>query len=195
MWHQAIFHMCDAGLLDLYGVLWGEDPNRSAVEYSAFQNVIAFTERAVHDTMAALVLHNLFGRFPEIQVLTIELGSKWVPPLLSAMDRAARMSSFGAWPGGRLSDLPSEIFRHHVFVTPYHEDDIGQLVRLIGADRVLFGSDYPHPEGMADPGDIFDYENGLSALGNRDLRRIFRDNAAGILRIGDDARIPPTPLG
>jgi len=38
-----------------------------------------------------------------------------------------------------------------VFVSPYHEEPIEDLVELIGASQVLFGSDYPHAEGLADP--------------------------------------------
>lgn len=31
------------------------------------------------------------------------------------------------------------------------EDDMAALADLLGIDRVLFGSDFPHPEGKADP--------------------------------------------
>ena len=42
----------------------------------------------------------------------------------------------------------------HVSVAPFDDDDIRGLIDLIGADRVLFGSDYPHPEGVANPWDF-----------------------------------------
>ncbi len=46
---------------------------------------------------------------------------------------------------------PVEVFKRNIFVHPFHEDDPVGLCGVIGADNVLFGSDYPHPEGMSDP--------------------------------------------
>jgi predicted TIM-barrel fold metal-dependent hydrolase len=34
---------------------------------------------------------------------------------------------------------------------PFHEEDPRMLVDLLGADHVVFGSDFPHIEGLADP--------------------------------------------
>ena len=58
------------------------------------------------------------------------------------------MGRQGPWPGGYFRgraerDPASE----HLYLTPYPEDDVLPLVELMGADHVLFGSDYPHPEG------------------------------------------------
>ena len=39
----------------------------------------------------------------------------------------------------------------HVWVTPYYEEDLRKLADLIGVERVLFGSDWPHGEGLAQP--------------------------------------------
>ena len=46
---------------------------------------------------------------------------------------------------------PVEVFKRNIYVHPFHEEDPIGLVELLGSDRVLFGSDYPHPEGMSDP--------------------------------------------
>jgi predicted TIM-barrel fold metal-dependent hydrolase len=42
-------------------------------------------------------------------------------------------------------------FREHVWVAPFYEDDIRTVRDEIGADRILLGSDWPHPEGLAEP--------------------------------------------
>ncbi len=44
---------------------------------------------------------------------------------------------------------------------PLHEEDPKGLIELLGADRVLFGSDYPHAEGMSDPINFVDELQGL----------------------------------
>ena len=46
---------------------------------------------------------------------------------------------------------PVESFCEHVWVSPFYEDDLPLLKDLIGADHLLFGSDWPHAEGLADP--------------------------------------------
>ena len=71
---------------------------------------------------------------------------------------------YGTGWGDRSTDRPSEIFRRHISVAPYDDDDIRGLVDLIGAGRVLLGSDYPHPEGYPDPIHFLDGA-GLTPIG------------------------------
>ena len=49
---------------------------------------------------------------------------------------------------------PVERIRRHVWVAPYYEDDLERLKHAIGVDHVLFGSDFPHAEGLAVPTDF-----------------------------------------
>jgi predicted TIM-barrel fold metal-dependent hydrolase len=175
---RPIFHVGPGGFTELYAKHWGEDPNRSVMDYSALQHYLSVGERPVEDTMAALLLHNLFGRYPDLEVISLENGSSWVEPLLKGVDKAANLATAGSWLGGRPSDRPSEVFRRHVYVAPYFEDDLDKLVGLIGADHVLFGSDWPHPEGLAEPLDFLKYLDGLPA---DQIRTIMRDNGARLL--------------
>ena len=72
------------------------------------------------------------------------------------------MGRQGPWPGGYVHGRPSEIFRRHVFVSPHHYgEDIGELIDLLGASQVLFGSDFPHAEGMSD---VEDYQERTAEL-------------------------------
>ena len=48
-------------------------------------------------------------------------------------------------------DDPVEQFRKHVWVAPFYEDDIRVLRDALGAERILLGSDWPHPEGLSEP--------------------------------------------
>ena len=102
-----------------------------------------------------------------------------VAPLLRDMEKAMKMTTQDSvWLGGKVTDHPSDVFRHHVYVAPYHEDPIGPLVEALGEDRVLFGSDYPHPEGVAEP---IDFAAGLVGLTEGTVRKIMRSNAATLL--------------
>ncbi len=80
--------------------------------------------------------------------------------------------------GVTVADLPSDIFKEHVWVSPFPEDDIAHVVDLIGADRVLLGSDWPHLEGTPEP---IDYLTQLDKLDAASVQRIMRDNGLELL--------------
>jgi predicted TIM-barrel fold metal-dependent hydrolase len=174
----VVYHTGASDFARLYAAPWGETPDPPSHRHSALQMYLALGPRPVADTVAALILHNLFGRFPELQVLSIENGSSWVAPLLRQLDELSRMDNRDMWRFGRIGDKPSAIFRRHVFVAPFHEDDIPSLARLLGTGQVLGGSDFPHPEGLARPAE---FAEGLESLGPSEVRAIMRDNTAAIL--------------
>ena len=167
------FHVGESGYNEMMSVAWGEQPNPSSHSQSAFQWCNFYGDRPIMDTISALIFHNLFGRYPNIRVVSVENGCLWVPYLMKAMDKMKGMGRNGPWIGGRWSGKPSEVFRRHVYVSPYHEEDIPHLCSLIGADRVVFGSDYPHPEGLSNP---VDFVHGCATLPAEQTRMIMRDN-------------------
>ena len=47
---------------------------------------------------------------------------------------------------------PVEVFQRNIYVHAFHEPDPKGLIDMgIPADHIMFGSDFPHPEGMGDP--------------------------------------------
>lgn len=159
---------------EMYRQLWASPPRLWTNEAAIHERAISHYN-AIMDTLSALVLHNLFGRFPDIRVASIELGAAWVPFLLHRLDHAGglvdrRITAFGK----TLSDRPSQILRRHVWVSPFPEEDIPVLTEHIGVEQVLFGSDWPHAEGTPQP---VDYVKGLDAFDAASVKRIMRDNA------------------
>jgi predicted TIM-barrel fold metal-dependent hydrolase len=69
---------------------------------------------------------------------------------------------------------PVETFKQNIWINPFWEDDVNEVVECMGANRVIFGSDWPHIEGMQEP---LDYLPELKAFDDDDQRRILRDNA------------------
>jgi predicted TIM-barrel fold metal-dependent hydrolase len=139
------------------------------------------------DTFAALIFHNLFGRFPGLRILSVENGSRWVPQLLQEMDAAYRFvagNPMSRWVGGPVETRPSELFRRHVWVAPFldtgHELELDRLVDAVGADRLLFGSDWPHGEGRDTPRH---FERELAPLAPDDREKVLRTNTAALLRL------------
>jgi predicted TIM-barrel fold metal-dependent hydrolase len=114
-----------------------------------------------------------------LKVLSVELGCAWVPYCMHVLDHSGglldrRIHAFGEAVQGR----PSEIFARHFWVSPFPEEDVAGLADLIGADRVLFGSDWPHAEGTPQPAD---YAKHLHDLDPTQTRMIMRDNALGLV--------------
>ena len=69
---------------------------------------------------------------------------------------------------------------NHLYVSPFYEGDIVGLVRSIGPERVLSGSDYPHPEGVAAP---IDFAARLEGLTVAEVRMMMGDNAAHLFGV------------
>ena len=147
---------------------WGEYGRMESWKASPLAEIMGIhTTRPIFDTIAALVSHGVFDRHPAVRVATLELGGGWVVELVRRMKLA-----YGKMPQAFGRD-PVESLRDHVWVMPFYEDDLVELVDTIGADRVIFGSDWPHPEGLADPADFVD---DLAGLGPDQQRMIMRDN-------------------
>ena len=139
-----------------------------------------YGQRPIEDTLSALIFDNLFGRFPGLNVLVAEHGAEWVPFFVRHMDKSRGMGRNGPWIGGKLTERPSQIFKRHVRVVPYPEDDIPAIVDSLGYDDCLvMGSDFPHAEGLAEPADFVKL---LDPLDDAAKRRIMRDNADQLLQ-------------
>jgi predicted TIM-barrel fold metal-dependent hydrolase len=82
---------------------------------------------------------------------------------------------------------PVEAFKRNIWVSPFHEDDIGALADAIGTDHVLFGSDYPHPEGLAEPCSYL--EHLPEDLPQEDIAKIMGGNLGQIMRVGATAGV------
>ncbi len=125
-------------------------------------------EAAVHDFLLAMTIDNMFRRFPKLRIASVENGAEFLPDLFRKL-RSLEKKAPG-WFGGD----PIEVFRQHVWINPFWEDDLDKVVEWMGADRVLFGSDWPHIEGLPSP---LDYVVETKNLDPADRRRVLYDNA------------------
>ena len=135
-----------------YGADWSEDPSSVFGDFDAFQWVMYWGDRPAMELTAALILQNFFGRYPNIKVSLSEMGTVWLPYTLRKMDHAFLMGRKATWsPTGRLDRRPSEIFREHFVVAPFPEENVRRVVAEVGIEPIVFGSDFPHGEGLAFP--------------------------------------------
>jgi len=131
--------------------------------------------RAVTDFYGAAVCQLLFERFPALRLASVENGAGWIPDLLHRLEDAANRNP------GYFRDDPVEVFRAHVWVTPFWEDDVETLATLVPVGRLLLGSDWPHAEGVVEPLDFVGESLGWADPAT--VRRIARDNAAELVGV------------
>ena len=104
----------------------------------------------------------------------MENGSSWVLPLIDALGH-----SYAKQPKLYAED-PVEVVRRNIWIHPFFEENPLGLIEAIGTDHVVFGSDYPHPEGLADP---VSYVEELDGLSDDEIRRIMGGNLAEALKL------------
>ncbi|WP_406449740.1 amidohydrolase [Streptomyces sp. NBC_01622] len=130
--------------------------------------------RPVTDAVASWVCHGALFRFPELKVSVIENGSSWLLPLLDHL-----ASTYKKQPKGFLGD-PVEEVRNRIHISPFWEEDMAALSEVVGVERVLFGSDYPHPEGLADP---VSYIDAIQGMKQADQAKIMGGNLARLIGV------------
>jgi len=147
----------------------GVDPRaRSAQSFGVPLVLMMQKGRAIHDNAAVLIAHGLFERFPKLRVAYIEFGATWVPTLLHNLQHAHGQNP------GMFAKNPVDQFHQNCWVAPFVEDDVNEVGKHLPAERILFGSDWPHGEGAAHPRDFFD---NLTAFSADAVRKIMLENA------------------
>ncbi len=162
-------HAGDDGY-DFLGKMWEPWSGYSSFNVTPLNKAVT-SQRAVPDFFAALVCHRLFERFPRLRVASIENGAAWVAPLLVRLFRGHAQTR------GYYKTNPVDQFNEHIWVTPFWEDSLEDLGRHMPPERILFGSDWPHVEGVVRP---LDFLETVTGFGADDTRRIMRDNAAAL---------------
>jgi predicted TIM-barrel fold metal-dependent hydrolase len=124
-------------------------------------------EQAIHEYFIALVLENHLVRFPNLRIASVENGAQFLPDFFRKIGSTAHKMP------GYFPDDPADIFREHVWINPFWEDDVHEVLHFMGAERVLFGSDWPHIEALPAP---LDYLRELKDVDADAKRRILHDN-------------------
>jgi predicted TIM-barrel fold metal-dependent hydrolase len=164
-------HATDSGY-DQITQMWVGGQEWKPFEPDPFSNTLRIIDRAISDTVSALICHGVFARHPNVRIACIENGAFWVEPLIKILAHV-----YGQMPQS-FAEHPVETFKRHFFVAPFNEDSVTDLAAEIGVSRVLFGSDWPHPEGVVEPLDFADY---LSDFTLAEQERIMSSNLKGLL--------------
>ncbi|MEO3388451.1 amidohydrolase family protein [Mesorhizobium sp. CAU 1741] len=147
-------------------------------EHYAFSN-------AAQTALTSMIFEGAFERYPGLKLVLVEGGFAWLPPLMWRMDREwTRMRNEVP----HLTRAPSSYVGSNVWLTtqpieePENNRHLYDLLRWIGAGRLMFSTDYPHWD--------FDHpEHAFKVpLSPQDRRAIVRDNAISLFRLNAEAK-------
>jgi uncharacterized protein len=109
-----------------------------------FFSVVSGFQMNLVNILAAVMSANIFERFPKVRMAFGESGCGWIPYALDRMDFEweDRFTDLG------LKMKPSEYWKKHCKAT-FQYDKIGaKLVDDMGVESLMWGSDYPHGDGV-----------------------------------------------
>ena len=135
------FHAANGDISD------GVAPERMALDGPAITGARMGTTISLDNgkQLTDLLLCGVLARFPQLKFLSVESGLGWVPFVLETADYGFKKfrvdklrSEFGDL-------LPSDLFHRQVYVNYWYEKLEDWQVEAIGADNILFETDFPHP--------------------------------------------------
>jgi predicted TIM-barrel fold metal-dependent hydrolase len=132
--------------------------------------------------LANMAIQGTFERFPDLRVGVIELTAHWVPQFWLMLDGA--WGFYAARHGGPLRQMelrPSEYIRRQTRIGALAYEQPAGLIELCGEDTFMFGSDWPHAEGIADP--VGTYEKVVPDLQGSARAKLFGGNARWLLNV------------
>ena len=165
-------HASDSGYTEMLSV-WESQSEYLPFAPTPFQYA-AMGHLAIEHSMLALICHGALSRNPDLRILCIENGAEWVPHLFESL-----RGVYKKFPH-QFSEHPIDAFKRCVYVSPFWEENFKQYVDLVGADRIVFGSDWPHAEGMAEPLNFLD---DLAGLPEADIAKIMGGNIISLLKL------------
>jgi predicted TIM-barrel fold metal-dependent hydrolase len=126
---------------------------------------------------AQLIAEGVLDRHPGLRVVFLEAGGGWVPYWLARLDH--QVGSYGGY-APRMRLRPSEYFARQCWVSfEIDESTLAALVPFVGADRIVWGSDYPHADSTF-PGALDELRATIAPLTEDERGRILAANAAAL---------------
>jgi predicted TIM-barrel fold metal-dependent hydrolase len=150
-------------------------PSLKGYEKYAVSGSMLFTGNMV--TIINLLLSTVFERHPKLKFVSVESGVGWVPFMLENLDYQVKENL----PGTTRSVI--DTFRRHFYICYWAErDGLLETVRRVGADNVLFETDYPHPTCLY-PGPLEYHQSTMAQLTAAERAKVFGANAEALYKL------------
>jgi predicted TIM-barrel fold metal-dependent hydrolase len=164
-------------------------------------NAVLVTEMAMwaQRSVNHLILAGVFERYPALRFVPTEQGTLWLQQQMMLLDvmvptmkSEAGNRTYGMFGGSSIDELtmaPSDYAKRNCFLaselTPYESS----MIDYMGADHMMWGSDYPHEEGFA-PHSKLALRWALHSQSEATCRKILGGNAGRLYRFDLEALAP-----
>jgi predicted TIM-barrel fold metal-dependent hydrolase len=140
----------------------------------------------MHTTIAMLVCGGVLERFPRLRCIFLEANGGWIVPWLERLDHHHEIFP---WDVPQMKMKPSEYFKRQCWISFDPDESTLRFTaeaRLVGADRIIWASDYPHPDAKI-PGVVDELRGAMVGLPADAQRRILGWNAVDLYRLPEPA--------
>jgi predicted TIM-barrel fold metal-dependent hydrolase len=152
--------------------LWPGHPDNIQLAYGSLMLFVGNLR-----VLANILISRFLETYPTLKIVSVESGAGWVPFMLEALDYQL------AEAGADLKVPVEEIFRRQIYACIWFEKkSIGKTIRQVGADNILFETDYPHPTCLYP--EAVDYLTpALAEMTADERRKIMGGNAQAIYNL------------
>jgi len=129
--------------------------------------------------LTMLICGGVLERFPRLRCIFLEANGGWIVPILERLDHHYEIFR---WEVPQLTMKPSEYFKRQCWISFDPDESTLKLTAespLVGADRIIWASDYPHPDAKI-PGVVGELREQMKGLPDASQRRIFGLNAVDL---------------
>jgi hypothetical protein len=99
----------------------------------------------ISDFLASMIGHGCLLRHPRLKVAVVEFFTDWIRPMLQQFQHAYEHAP------QLFDEDPMDALKRNVFIHVFHDRDPIELISMLGVANSMWGSDFPHPEGLRDP--------------------------------------------
>ena len=121
-----------------------------------------------------MVGHGCLMRHPRLKVTIVEFFTDWVRPMLQQFQVA-----YERYPV-LFDEDPLEALRRNVFIHVFHDPNPIEIIGMLGVENSMWGSDFPHPEGLRDP---LAFSEEITSLPIEDQKLVMGGNVARLLNV------------
>ncbi|MBI1815269.1 MAG: amidohydrolase [Deltaproteobacteria bacterium] len=134
------------------------------------------------ECVALFCAGGILERFPQLTVLFLEANGGWIVSLLERLDHHFEIFR---WDVPWLKMKPSEYFRRQCYISFDPDETTLRFTAehpLVGAERIIWASDYPHPDAKF-PGVVDELQQATAGLTSTQRAQIFGLNARALYHL------------
>lgn len=156
-----------------------------------------------HRPIAHLLFSGVFERFPGLKFVVTEGAGYWAADMMWKWDQyfggGHTTKKMAALMKGKISKLPSDYFGTNIFIgaSTMSKEEIRRR-HVIGCDVLMWGTDYPHPEGTW-PNTVAKLRSDFADVSVEDTAKLIGETAAMVYGFDTNAlrkvadKVGPTP--